>query len=100
MTVVSPGSPIEQRSMEEVSVDITRCVTNFQCRDPTAQMLKLQIHTDSVYGLQLRRQDRKSRIYKFTSLHVSEADTRAMEYAQSIRAMGRNFAILSFHDYD
>ncbi|KAK0432369.1 hypothetical protein EV421DRAFT_1849202 [Armillaria borealis] len=97
MMVTGPGSPVEQRSMEEVSVDITHCVMNFQCRDPTTQMLKLQIHTDSVYDLQLRQQDPKSRIYKFAK---SVADTRAMEYAQSIRAMERNFAILSFYNND
>ncbi|KAK0184411.1 hypothetical protein F5146DRAFT_1075498 [Armillaria mellea] len=91
---------ILDRSMKEVSVDITRCVTNYNCRDPTSQMLRLQIHTDSVYGFQLRRQDRKSPIYKFTSPNISDADTPAMKNAQGIRAMERNFAILSFYEND
>ncbi|KAK0214314.1 hypothetical protein IW262DRAFT_1405550 [Armillaria fumosa] len=98
MTVVGPGSRVEQRFMDEVSVDITRCVTNYSCRDPTAQILKLQVHTDSVYGLQLRQQDPESQIYNFTSLHTSEADTRAMRYAQITRGIERNFASLSFYE--
>ncbi|KAG7447009.1 uncharacterized protein BT62DRAFT_1075739 [Guyanagaster necrorhizus] len=99
-TMTHPADPIEQRSVEEASVEITRCVTNYNCRHPTAQMLKLRVHTDSVYGLQLRQHELESQIYSFTSLQTSEADTRAMRCAQIIRKVERNFAITSFNAND
>ncbi len=48
--------------------EITHCLMDFKCIDPTPQMFRLQIYTNFALDLQLRQQDPKSQVYTFMKL--------------------------------
>lgn len=74
-----PPIPANKSPMREVCAFIMCCVSGFQCRHPTRQMLKLQIHTDFAFGLHLRESVPKSQIYYFCRLRLSEEAKRVMK---------------------
>ncbi len=53
----------------EVCFRIVNCVMEFQCTDPTSQMLKLKVNTDFVFDLQLRIREPRSTIYNFVAAY-------------------------------
>ncbi|PBK68106.1 hypothetical protein ARMSODRAFT_1085714 [Armillaria solidipes] len=71
--------PANKSPMREICASIMCCVSDFQCRRPTRQMLKLQIHIDFAFSLHLRESVSKSKIYHFCRLRLSEEAKRAMK---------------------
>ncbi|KAK0439507.1 uncharacterized protein EV420DRAFT_1650865 [Desarmillaria tabescens] len=80
--------PSHKPPLRDVCIQIIRCITAFQCRDPTPQMLKVQIATDFIIDFQLRK-NLESQHYSFMSRHISDAARRVIKETRNLADIGR-----------